>query len=535
VETRTIRKVTFVEFELATPHFLSATIMPRSYGLVLVASILKERGFDVRVYCDHIAPVDLRRVRESDLVCVSPLGASANKSFAFADHVRRAWGIPVVAGGTFATYLPDLCLEHFDYVIRNEGDEAVLELLACLDAGGDLGAIPGLSFRTPGGAFRHNLARPGPWRFDAAQDLSLIEGYDTRSPWWHVLTERKLRWVVLQASRGCPFHCDYCIAPVMYGRGYRTRTVDAVMADLEDKLRYGRYFLFMDNCFAGNRRETKELLRRIIDREIGATFIAFVRHEIASDAELLDLLRRAGFTQLYIGAESLNDEVFTRMNKRQTVERLVRSIETIRRHDIDVTLSFQAGNDEDDAGALERAVDFGLEHDLSGVYFISTWSWPDSPSAVFDRRRMILKSLDYTSGHFVTHFPLRMRPSTLQRAILAAQRRFWSLARLPSLLARGRLDRALGLAVQRHALSLFEEPVARYVEYLSEIEEGYYDAAERLDLAKIAARDLRWDGEYDTLYRGRLIGNFTGLEVADAPSLPRSAEAGPDPAQRITS
>lgn len=512
IERRKIHKITFVELELAQKHFLSAVIMPRSYGLVLIASILQELGYDVKVYCDHIAPVDLGRVRESDLVCFSPLTGSANKCFALADHIRRNWGIPTVAGGTLATYMPDVCLEHFDYVIRNEGDDAIVKLIERLRDGGDLSEVEGLSYRAADGTVRRNPQDPVVPRFDTLQDLSLVEGYDTKSQWWHVLRERKIRWVVLQASRGCPFQCDYCIAPVMYGRGYRTRAVDAVMADIEDKLRYGRYFLFMDNCFTGNRRYTKELLRRIIDRGIGGTFIAFVRHEVAADGELLDLLRQAGFSQLYIGGESLNDDVFMRMNKRQTVEKLLRSIETIKAHGMDVTLSFQAGNDEDDSRALERAVDFGLEHDLSGVYFISMWSWPDSPSSVFPLNRMILRSLDYTSGHFVTHFPLHMKPSTLQLDILAQQRRFWSPARIPGLLRRGRIDRVTSLLVQRYALSLFEKPVEEYVHYLREVEHGFYGPGEELDLEKVATRKVELTGEYDALYRGRLVGNFAGLE-----------------------
>jgi len=416
------------------------------------------------------------------------LTASANKCFALADLIRRTWGIPTLAGGTFATYMPDLCLEHFDYVIRHEGDEAVVQLLDCLQRGADPGQIAGLSYRSPSGAAVHNPHAEGLKRFDTVQNLSLIEGYDKRSQWWHILTQRKIRWIVLQASRGCPFTCDYCIAPVMYGPGYRPRGWTRWWPTSRTSSSTAGTSCSWTTAFTGNRRYVKDLLRRMIERKLRGTFLAFVRHETAADGELLDLLREVGFAQLYIGAESVNDDVFVRMNKRQTIDKLVHSIQSIQEHGMDVTLSFQAGNDEDDRYAVKRAVDFGLEHDISGVYFISTWSWPESPSAVFDQAADDHQEPRLLHGALRDHFPLRMKPSTLQRAILEQQRRFWSPSRLPGMLRRGQLDRASSLLIQRYALSLFDGPTEQYVSYLEEIEQGYYDEDERLDLEKIATR-----------------------------------------------
>ena len=511
ISKRHIKKITFVEFDSAQKHFLSATLMPRTYGIVLIATIVRNLGYDVKVYCEHIAPVDLTCVLESDLVCFSPLTSAANKTFALADYIKKNRNIPLLVGGTFATYFPDLCLEHFDYVIRNEGDDAIIELLNAFKEGKNVNTIKGLSFRTPDGQIMHNEQRDSVQNFDVVQDLSLVDGYARKGHLRLLLTEQRIRWIVLQASRGCPFSCDYCIAPVMYGKQYRTRSIESVIAEIKEKLKYGNYFLFMDNCFTANRKYTKELLKRMIAENIKGRFLAFTRCEVAYDGELLDLLKQSGFHNLYIGAESLNDDVFLRMNKHQTVSKLTQAIQLIREHNIEVTLSFQAGNDEDDKLAVKRAVDFGIEHDVSGIYFISTWSWPESKNPVFAKQRMIIKSLDYTNGHFVTHFPLHMKPSTLQSSILKHQHRFRSLKRVMDFVRQGRWARAKSLLIQRYALSLFEKSVEEYVQYLEEIEQEYYDDNEKLDLNKIAHRQVNYKGEFKEKYQGQLVGNFKGI------------------------
>lgn len=513
VPRKPIEKVTFIELDPAYNDFSTPTIMPRTYGMVVVATIVRNLGKDVKVYCEHIAPIDMQRVKESDLVCFSGLTGSANKTFALAERIRNEHGIPMVYGGTFASYFADLCLEHVDYVIRNEGDETLVELIQALEQGRSLEGVLGLSYKTAGGNV-HNPARGAVNNFDLIHDLSLVQGYDRRGPWRLLLTERRIRWIAIQASRGCPFTCNFCVAPVMYGRGYRTRSIDNMVAEIKDKLQYGNYFLFVDNYFTANRKYTKELLRRMIAEGIQGTFSGFTRCEATEDHELMDLLKQAGFQTMYMGAESLSDEILIQMNKHQTIEKVRRAIENIKSHGMMVTITFQAGNDEDDRYAVERAVDFGLEHDVDGVYFISAWSWPEEEKPVMDKRRMILKSLDYANGHFVTHFPMQMKPSTLQRSVLDQQRRFWNPARVAGFIRRGRWDRVAHLLAQRYALAKFEGPVRDYVPFLEEIEQPYYDENEHLRLDKIAQRDLRYDGEFNEKYVGRLVGSYQGVEAS---------------------
>ena len=55
---RRIARITFVELDAAYNDFSTPTIMPRTYGMVVVATVVRNLGYDVQVYCEHVAPVD---------------------------------------------------------------------------------------------------------------------------------------------------------------------------------------------------------------------------------------------------------------------------------------------------------------------------------------------------------------------------------------------------------------------------------------------------------------------------------------------
>jgi hypothetical protein len=522
---RPIHRVTVIECESTYPDFTSPTAMPRTYGITVIGSIIRNLGKDVKVYLEVIAPIDMDRVKDSDLICFGSLAGAANKTFALADHIRQLRpDIPMVYGGTFASYFSELCLEHVDYVIRNEGDETIVELIQALEQGGDVSAIRGLSYRAPDGAPVHVPAREVVKDFDIINDYSLIEGFADlpQSQLQMLVRQRRIKWIVLQYSRGCPFTCNFCISPVMFGRGYRMRSIDGMIADIKNKLQYGDYFIFSDNYFTANKKYCKKLLRRMIAEKVGGTYSAFTRCEATSDRELMDLLREAGFDFLFMGAESLNDEILLSLNKQQTAEKIARGVDNIRDAGMKCSATFQCGNDFDKPGDIAKCVDFGFEHDIAGVYFISAWSWPEVSKPTMDKQRMIIRSLDHINGHFVCHFPMNMKPSTLQQEIVDQQRRFWSPKRLPKLLAEGKFDRAAHLVTQWYALSHFDKHLVEHIDYLKSIEAPYYDAEERLRLDVIERRNLgRWNEDFNERYVGRLVGSYTGAEASQL------REAGP--------
>ncbi len=476
-----IRKIVGIQLSAPYPDICYKLVMP-DYGICIIGSVLAEQNFDVEIFIEHVEPPDWDAVSASDLVLMSTFSASARRTYEMADRIRTELQIPVIMGGTHATYFTAECLEHCDVVVLREGDEAVLELIDALSTGASLSKVAGIAYRE-NGSIRRTPDRAGPAVFDTIQNYRLIRGFKPFG-WNDIFRRRRVPLVTAQSSRGCPFHCRFCIVDKMFGGGYRTRNIESLLADLKDKRPYGRELLFVDNYFGADRAYTRRLLTRIIEEKLDFDIIVLCRIEIAEDPEMMALMRRAGITALYLGIESIQPETLKSYAKRQSVERIRASLQRFHRFGFRLSGSFVVGADTDTPATIDATVAFALENGIEVCYFFPLWGHyvekklGDRP--LIPRHRSIFKGWDYCDGNFVTHFPLQMRPSRLQQAVVDAHRRvyapaaFWEAARKKDWTA------IKEKAANRYAWGFIERGLLRYIPWLREIESGFYDKDGRL-------------------------------------------------------
>jgi len=123
-------KVAFVELQMALPNFASLLICP-CYGIVLLATMLRDLGYATSIMVEGITRFSIADLNEFDVICFTVKSGSANKTYQWADQLRRK-GKKVIFGGTHATYFPEDCLAHCDYVVRGQGDEVASIVVAAL-------------------------------------------------------------------------------------------------------------------------------------------------------------------------------------------------------------------------------------------------------------------------------------------------------------------------------------------------------------------------------------------------------------------
>jgi radical SAM superfamily enzyme YgiQ (UPF0313 family) len=413
---RALRKLVFVEPSSTHLHIYSRVTIPR-LGSVLLGTIMRAKGYDVRVFIQDIHDVDMGEVLSADLVAISAITSTAPQSYRLADTVRAAGKIAVM-GGTHVSFLPDEGLEHADFVVRGEGEFAFQELVDAIQAGEGFAKIQNLSYLADGRVV-NNPERPKIANLDVnpIPDYRLITGWKPGGV------------ISIATSRGCPFSCTFCSVPGMYGHAFRTHSIGRVLDELQSH-KGNMYTFFADDIFTANKKRVKELLRGMIDRDLTPEWGAQVRTETVDDPELLQLMRDSNCFNVYVGFESINPRTLKLFQKKQDLAKIERSIERFHAHKIRIHGMFVVGSDEDDVETLDATAEFALKHDIDSIQFMILTPIPGSPDwdSIYARgeKYVLSQNWSFYDGHHVVHQPRKMSPYELQIGAIGAMEKFYS-------------------------------------------------------------------------------------------------------------
>jgi len=298
-------------------------------------------------------------------------------------HVQPAYALAaalrerfvLVAGGPHATIVAAEPLSHgFSWVIRGEGEEALVELAEVFDGRRAPATVAGLTWRDHG-MVRHNPARPFLTDLDRlAPPLSALDLFD---PSWYgraPIPGGVFPPVGILSSRGCPQACTFCSNDVT-GRRFRYRSAPSVAAEVAIlRERYGLSgFSFFDDSFAVGRRRVTELCDAIAG--IGAPVVwTCTAHPAHLDREVIADMKRAGCAGIDIGMESADPDMLVRIGKGVTVERVVDVLGWASELGVHTVVNLMFGwPDESDAeldatiGFIERAAPLAGGFNARGV------------------------------------------------------------------------------------------------------------------------------------------------------------------------
>ena len=391
-------RIRLIEPEPPGMNVFSKVMMPR-LGLPAIGAALNSEGHDVAIYVPQFSAVDWDDVYASDLVGISTTTSTAATGYQFADQVR-ARGIPVVIGGPHVTFMADEALEHADYVARGEGGEALMtELIEALSGGRDLSSVDGLSFVRDGVPV-HNADRKRCEDLDTLPfpDLTLIHGHE------------KMGTTPIMTSWGCPFACNFCSVTAMFGRKYRFRSPESVIAEIKSKK--ARRIFFYDDNMAADKNRLKILLRMMIDEGVAVPWSAQVRTDVVRDRELLDLMRRSGCNRVYLGLESVNQATLDGFHKAQSVDDIVQAIKKLHGFGIESHGMFVLGADDDTRQTVRDTVSFALKHHIDTVMLNILTPLPGTQQfqQMEEQGRIFDKRWHLYDAHHVVFTPRQMTP-----------------------------------------------------------------------------------------------------------------------------
>jgi len=395
-----------------------------------------------------------------------------------ATRIYETWSIPIVVGGTFATYMADEILRRLPFLIiaKGEGDETLPDLVEGIVEGRDLSEIRGIAY-VENGQIVHTQERGFVSSFETIPDYSLVRGYDAlaKTPKFLAMSRRLLPLPTLQTSRGCPHKCTFCVVTRMFGSAYRTRSIESVLEDLRQRRKYGDTFFIVDNYFTANPTRTKRLLERIIQENLRINFSAFSRFEVAEDPEMLDLLRRAGVRTLLIGFESLNNESLRSLGKGLDREYIEGAVQRLHAAKICIFASFIVGSDPDTIDSCQEIYTFAQKTRLDSFWIFPKFVMP-TEGAGADLSARIVDDWRYFNGNYVVHFPKNIKPSLLQAEIMRVHREASSGKQILRHVFQGRFQVAATAHNIRGRIRELEESISNYLPILEAAERGRYTA-----------------------------------------------------------
>ncbi|MDR1797648.1 MAG: B12-binding domain-containing radical SAM protein [Clostridiales Family XIII bacterium] len=446
-----IRKIRFLE--PGSPAYRPAfknrfvyeeTIRNPSIGLMTLATIARGRVPDTRMYSESISLVDWKDVLDADVVFLGVFTFAAPRGYKLAQYIKAHSKAVVVMGGLHASMNYMEAVRYCDYVLLGEGDESIGEFLDALAAGREPD-FPGVAYRGRDGETVCTGARRPPERFETVPDRGIVVGYRERAGY-------NTLWPQVHASRGCPHDCDYCAVVRHFGRRVRTRSPESVVEDIRQAIAFheparGRRLTQMlwitDDNFFADRAWAVSVLEAIIDSGISYHFTIQARYEVGFDDEMLELMKRAGFTEVAMGIEFIEDESFEMYHKKCTKDDVVRSIRNIQAHGLGVRGLFILGADSHTKGVGARLAAFVEAYGIKGVLIQAMYFVPGTPAYEAAKDRLLHRDWEKYCGNAV-HRPARMTAAELQREVICASRKIYSPARLlRALLTRRGTDRVL--------------------------------------------------------------------------------------------
>ena len=266
--------------------------------------------------------------------------------------------IAVVWGGNFPSLYPAPVLNaaYVDWVVRGQGEETFVELLDVLDGTRDPKSVRGLAFRESDGS--HFIGAERAWK--GPEELPAPPYHKIRIADYLHPTFLGQRSGVYQSSIGCPYGCKFCGVISVFGSRERQQTPARTVEHLRFLVReHGMDSVhFYDNNFFVKEDHAREFAERITPLGIRWWCEARVDALTRYSDDTWRLLKRAGLTMMFCGAESGSDAVLQKMNKGTTTAQILEVAARCRAHDIIPEFSFVFGDPDDPEREIDNTLAF---------------------------------------------------------------------------------------------------------------------------------------------------------------------------------
>jgi radical SAM superfamily enzyme YgiQ (UPF0313 family) len=185
-------------------------------------------------------------------------------------------------------------------------------------------------------------------------------------------------YVMVETSRGCPYSCDFCVAPIHQGHKFRERRAKDLVDEIERTYReHGvEFFYLWGDTVTLNVKTFTAFCDELIARALPIQWFGNARADNLTDPAFVHRLRRSGCWMLALGVESESDAMRKDMAKRLEGQKIRTAFANMRDAGIKSFAFFIFGYPGETAASMEQTVDYAIELDPDFANFYPAVPYP---------------------------------------------------------------------------------------------------------------------------------------------------------------
>ena len=340
--------------------------------LMYFASIARDVGFEP-IIRDYSYPVSSYDDFTIDLKKITPKYILVNVATPTLENdlmslriAKEVFGdsITTIAKGAHFSFLAKQVLQSHDFIdiaICGEGELTLKEILQ----GSPLSEIKGICYRDDY-EIVENQRRP----FNENLDDLPYPARDLIDNSLYIRPDNNKKQAVIKVSRGCPYHCFFCLATPLNGRIVRKRSAENIIGEIRECVeKYGiNNFIFWSDIFNLDKEWTRDLCRKIIESGLKITFSTNTRADSA-DMETIMLMKKPGCRLVSIGVESGSQYMLDKMGKKITLSQIVNTVKAFKKSGIQIYAYYVIGLPWETKETIKDTLNFAKKLNTDYVSF----------------------------------------------------------------------------------------------------------------------------------------------------------------------
>lgn len=317
-------------------------------GIAYLTSFLKQNNQQIAIFDETVEGWDegilenFLRQNNFDIIGITAFSYCYKFVNEIIGRIRKMTNSPIIIGGPHVSAVRTHVMEEFpvDYAIKMEGEETFMDFIKAVKGEKQFSEIDGLIWRDKNDNVIENKDRA------LLQDLNTIPFPDYEAFKLEKYSYTAAKTLPIITSRGCPYGCNYCSVKLSMGRGFRARSPENVVEELEKWHNLGFVnFEFNDDCFSLDLERAEKICDLIVERGLKITWQLYngIRVDRISE-ELLKKMKKAGCVFISYGCESGNQQIINMIGKGIRLEQVREAVGITNKIGIKNSVNFIIGH-----------------------------------------------------------------------------------------------------------------------------------------------------------------------------------------------